>query len=114
MGDSAAAGAYMSIRLTNYQQQYGSLGYAEPAPGVLEIILAHPQQLNALDQQMHRDLAWCPCVLTMNASMAKHAKRKDYGQCAPGARQYLLPLQTKPQSQRVHHAKEAGFATCVA
>ncbi len=48
----------MTIDLATFQQQYGSLTYAEPAAGVLEIILSHPRQLNALDQKMHRDLAY--------------------------------------------------------
>jgi enoyl-CoA hydratase len=46
-----------AIDLTQYQQRFGSLQFAEPATRVLEIILSNPARLNAADSRMHRDLA---------------------------------------------------------
>ena len=48
----------MTIALSKYQEQFGSLNYSEPATGVLEIVIAQPQRLNAVDETMHRDLAY--------------------------------------------------------
>jgi enoyl-CoA hydratase len=47
----------MTIDLKRYAAEHGSLEYAEPAPGVLEIVIAKAQKLNAADEAMHRDLA---------------------------------------------------------
>ena len=47
----------MAIDLKRYSAEHGSLQYSEPAPGVLEIVIAKAQRLNAADEAMHRDLA---------------------------------------------------------
>jgi len=47
----------MSIDLTRYNADFGSLVFSEPEPGILEIVLSNPARLNAADERMHRDLA---------------------------------------------------------
>ena len=47
----------MAIDLKRYTRDFASLHYAEPAPGVLEVVLAKSGRLNAADAAMHRDLA---------------------------------------------------------
>lgn len=48
----------MNIDLAVYQQRYGSLGFSQPAPGILEIEINKQGRLNAADESMHRSLAW--------------------------------------------------------
>jgi enoyl-CoA hydratase len=45
------------MQLEKYTQSFASLSFAEPAPGVLEIIISNPKRLNAADADMHGDLA---------------------------------------------------------
>lgn len=45
------------IDLKRYAAEHGSLQYSEPSPGVLEIVIAKADRLNAADEAMHRDLA---------------------------------------------------------
>jgi enoyl-CoA hydratase len=40
-----------------YRERFGSLEFAQPAVGILEIILSNPKRLNAADASMHRDLS---------------------------------------------------------
>ncbi len=47
----------MSIDRKRYAQLHASLQYSEPSPGVLEIVIARAERLNAADEAMHRDLA---------------------------------------------------------
>ncbi len=47
----------MAIDVKKYAQDFGSLKFSEPAPAVLEIVLANRARLNAADASMHRDLA---------------------------------------------------------
>jgi len=47
----------MSIDLTRYHADFGSLAFSEPEPGILEIVLSNPARLNAVGERMHRDLA---------------------------------------------------------
>jgi enoyl-CoA hydratase len=42
--------------MTDRYQEFGSLAFERPAPGVLEVVLNAPG-LNAVDREMHRDLA---------------------------------------------------------
>jgi len=46
-----------AIDLKRYAKEHGSLQYSEPSPGVLEIVIAKADRLNAADEAMHRDLA---------------------------------------------------------
>src|SRR2546422_8101594 len=48
---------HMSIDLTRYHADFGSLAFSEPEPGILEIVLSNPARLNAAGERMHRDLA---------------------------------------------------------
>jgi enoyl-CoA hydratase len=48
----------MSIDLSTYQQRYTSLGFLQPAPGILEIEIDKQGRLNAADESMHQALAW--------------------------------------------------------
>jgi enoyl-CoA hydratase len=47
----------MAIDLSIYTGDFTSLEFSEPAPAVLEIVLAKSGRLNAADAAMHRDLA---------------------------------------------------------
>ncbi|HJS22511.1 MAG TPA: enoyl-CoA hydratase/isomerase family protein [Steroidobacteraceae bacterium] len=47
----------MAIDLKTYERDFASLQFFEPAPAVLEIVLAKSGRLNAADAAMHRDLA---------------------------------------------------------
>lgn len=47
----------MPIDLSIYTTDFTSLEFSEPAPAVLEIVLAKSGRLNAADAAMHRDLA---------------------------------------------------------
>jgi enoyl-CoA hydratase len=47
----------MAIDLSIYTADFTSLEFSEPAPAVLEIVLAKSGRLNAADAAMHRDLA---------------------------------------------------------
>ena len=47
----------MSIDLTPYTDRFGSLGFSEPAPRILEIVIGKDGRLNATDEAMHRALA---------------------------------------------------------
>lgn len=47
----------MAIDLRRYATGHASLQYSEPSPGVLEIVIANADRLNAADEAMHRDLA---------------------------------------------------------
>ena len=47
----------MAIDLSIYSGDFTSLEFSEPAPAVLEIVLAKSGRLNAADAAMHRDLA---------------------------------------------------------
>jgi enoyl-CoA hydratase len=49
--------ATMSIDPARYEVLFRSLEFAQPAPGILEIVLAKVGRRNAADEQMHRDLA---------------------------------------------------------
>ncbi len=59
----------MTIDLARYAGEYGSLTYAEPAPGVLEIVIAKAQRLNAADEAMHRDLAQVWRTIDLDAAV---------------------------------------------
>jgi enoyl-CoA hydratase len=43
--------------LEEYAQAFPHLSFAEPAPGVLELIISNPNTLNSASAPMHRDLA---------------------------------------------------------
>ena len=45
------------IELTRYAREFPSLGFAEPAPRVLEIAIGRDDKLNAADAATHRDLS---------------------------------------------------------
>lgn len=47
----------MSIDLDGYRRQFQRLEFAEPAAGVLELVLSNPARRNSADERMHRDLA---------------------------------------------------------
>jgi len=47
----------MAIDLKRYAREHGSLEYCEPSAGVLEVVIAKAERLNAADEAMHRDLA---------------------------------------------------------
>lgn len=47
----------MSINLARYAEQFSSLQFEEPAPGVLEVILSNEAKRNATDEAMHRALS---------------------------------------------------------
>lgn len=47
----------MSIDLARYGRQFASLGFGEPEPGILELVISKAGRLNAADEAMHRDLA---------------------------------------------------------
>jgi enoyl-CoA hydratase len=49
--------AAMSINLGRYAEQFGSLQFAEPIPGVLEVVLSNEARMNATDEAMHRALS---------------------------------------------------------
>jgi enoyl-CoA hydratase len=46
-----------TIALQAYARDFPSLTFAQPGPGVLELIISNPQNLNAADANMHRQLA---------------------------------------------------------
>lgn len=46
-----------AISPEQYAERFASLAFAAPADGVLEIVLAKDERLNAADAAMHRDLA---------------------------------------------------------
>jgi enoyl-CoA hydratase len=48
----------MTIPLQSYLERFPSLVFAQPATGVLEIVISNPKHLNAADAHMHRDLAF--------------------------------------------------------
>ena len=48
----------MNIDLSAYQQRYRSLGFSQPAAGILEIEIDKQGRLNAADESMHQALAW--------------------------------------------------------
>ena len=43
--------------MTDRYEQFASLGFERPAPGVLRMVMSSPGRLNAADADMHRDLA---------------------------------------------------------
>jgi enoyl-CoA hydratase len=43
--------------LTDQYEQFASLQFERPSPGVLRIVMSNPNRLNAADAAMHRDLA---------------------------------------------------------
>ncbi len=47
----------MSIDLLRYRREFASLGFDEPEPGILGIIIANEGRQNAATESMHRDLA---------------------------------------------------------
>ncbi len=47
----------MSIDLDGYRAQFERLEFAQPADGVLELVLSNPARRNSADERMHRDLA---------------------------------------------------------
>ena len=52
-----SAEATATIPLQTYTERFPHLGFTEPGPGVLEIVISNPARLNAADAHMHRDLA---------------------------------------------------------
>lgn len=47
----------MTLDLDRYRSDFGGLVFAEPEPGILEVVLSNPARLNAADERMHRDLS---------------------------------------------------------
>jgi enoyl-CoA hydratase len=47
----------VTIDLERYRDAFGSLGFEQPADGVLEIVIANEGRQNAATEAMHRDLA---------------------------------------------------------
>lgn len=47
----------MTIDLPRWRQEFASLGFDEPSPGVLEIVIANEGSQNSATEPMHRDLA---------------------------------------------------------
>lgn len=47
----------MTLDLPRWRQDFASLGFDEPSPGVLEIVLANEGSRNSATEPMHRDLA---------------------------------------------------------
>jgi enoyl-CoA hydratase len=43
--------------LTDHYEQFASLQFERPSPGVLRFVMSNPNRLNAADAAMHRDLA---------------------------------------------------------
>jgi enoyl-CoA hydratase len=48
----------MSIDLGRYVKDFPHLSFSEPAPGVLQLMLSNPTRRNAVDADMHRELAY--------------------------------------------------------
>jgi len=44
--------------MSDWKSAYSRLKFAEPAEGVLEVVLSNPGRLNAADATMHRELAY--------------------------------------------------------
>lgn len=46
------------MNIDSYQENFPSLGFDQPHPGILRVTLCAPGRLNAADAHMHRDLAY--------------------------------------------------------
>ncbi len=47
----------MPLDLVRWRREFASLGFEEPSPGVLEVVMANEGSQNAATEAMHRDLA---------------------------------------------------------
>jgi enoyl-CoA hydratase len=98
----------MAIDLARYAQDFASLQYTEPAPGVLEIVLAKSGRLNAADAAMHRDLAQVWRAIDLDAQVRAVLVRGEGAHFSAGGDFSLIEEMINDEAALVRVWKEAS------
>jgi enoyl-CoA hydratase len=98
----------MAIDLPRYAQDFASLQYTEPAPGVLEIVLAKSGRLNAADAAMHRDLAQVWRAIDLDAEVRAVLVRGEGAHFSAGGDFSLIEEMINDEAALVRVWKEAS------
>ncbi len=97
-----------TIPLEPYTLGFASLGFAEPAPGVLEIVISNPKTLNAADATMHRDLACVWRTIDLDDTVRAVLVRGDGAHFSSGGDFSLIEKMIADEATLVRVWKEAS------
>jgi enoyl-CoA hydratase len=97
-----------TISLEAYARDFASLGFAQPAPGVLEVIISNPKTLNAADASMHRDLAYVWRTIDQDDSVRAVLVRGDGEHFSSGGDFSLIEKMIADEATLVRVWKEAS------
>jgi enoyl-CoA hydratase len=98
----------VAIDLSIYTGDFTSLEFAEPAPGVLEIVLAKAGRLNAADAAMHRDLAQVWRAVDLDAEVRAVLVRGEGAHFSAGGDFTLIEEMIEDEAALVRVWKEAS------
>src|SRR5690349_6923854 len=91
-----------------YNRDFASLGFAEPTPGVLEIVISNPKHLNAADASMHRHLAAVWRIIDQDESVRAVLVRGDGEHFSSGGDFSLIEKMIADESTLIRVWKEAS------
>lgn len=98
----------MAIALDHYARDFGSLRFSEPAPAVLEIVLAKSGRLNAADAAMHRDLAQVWRAIDLDAEVRAVLVRGEGAHFSAGGDFTLIEEMIEDEAALTRVWKEAS------
>ncbi|MDB6100775.1 MAG: Enoyl-CoA hydratase [Gammaproteobacteria bacterium] len=97
-----------SIPLQTYTERFPHLTFAQPEPGVLEIIISNPKHLNAADAHMHRDLALVWREIDLDDSVRAVLVRGDGDHFSSGGDFSLIEQMISDDATLIRVWKEAS------
>src|SRR5581483_10878689 len=97
-----------SVPVAAYSRDFASLGFSEPAAGVLEIVISNPKHLNAADANMHRDLATVWRVIDQDDTVRAVLVRGDGEHFSSGGDFSLIDQMIADESTLIRVWKEAS------
>ena len=102
------AEATATIPLQIYAERFPHLAFAQPAPGVLEIVISNPARLNAADAHMHRDLALVWREIDLDDSVGAVLVRGDGDHFSSGGDFSLIEQMISDEATLIRVWKEAS------
>lgn len=97
-----------TIPLQTYTERFAHLTFAQPEPGVLEIIISNPKHLNAADAHMHRDLASVWREIDLDDSVRAVLVRGDGEHFSSGGDFSLIEQMISDEATLIRVWKEAS------
>jgi enoyl-CoA hydratase len=103
-----SAEATATIPLQAYTERFPHLGFAQPGPGVLEIVISNPTRLNAADAHMHRDLSLVWREIDLDDSVGAVLVRGDGDHFSSGGDFSLIEQMISDEATLIRVWKEAS------